>query len=245
MKKKKRHLNKKGLIFIVLSIYLIVMFILYIYNLPIKNVIIIGNNTASNKDIKIASKIDDYNKLITLDKKKIINNIKSIKTIKNVKIKKKLNGNVIINIEEQNVLFFYALDNTYILENNTKSSSDLKYLGIPVLINYTPSEILTNFTKKLVKIDIEIVSKISEIEYNPDIKNEKVIDDKRFLLRMNDGNQIYINLANMQNLNKYDEIYSTLTDKGILYLDSSSKGVVFQTYDFLKKKEDEKNELSE
>ena len=96
-------------------------------------------------------------------------------------------------------------------------------------------------------INIDILKKVSEIEYSPDIKNEKVIDKNRFLLRMNDGNYVYINLANMDNLNKYEEIYATLDEnkKGILNLDSTSKGVVFQPFDLIKEKEENKDELSE
>ena len=64
---------------------------------------------------------------------------------------------------------------------------------------------------------------------------------------MNDGNYVYINLTNMDNLNKYEEIYTTLDEnkKGILNLDSTSKGVVFQPFDLLKEKEETKDELSE
>lgn len=103
-----------------------------------------------------------------------------------------------------------------------------------------------NLIKKLNNINIDILKKVSEIEYSPDIKNEKVIDKNRFLLRMNDGNYIYINLANMDNLNKYEEIYATLDEKqkGILNLDSTSKGVVFQPFDLIKEKEEKKDELS-
>ena len=92
-----------------------------------------------------------------------------------------------------------------------------------------------------------LLKHVSEIEYSPDIKNEKVIDKNRFLLRMNDGNYVYINLANMDNLNKYEEIYTTLDEnkKGILNLDSTSKGVVFQPFDLIKEKEETKDELSE
>ena len=101
--------------------------------------------------------------------------------------------------------------------------------------------------KALKKIDTNILNMISEIEYSPDIKNEKVIDKNRFLLRMNDGNYVYINLANIDNLNKYEEIYTTLDEnkKGILNLDSTSKGVVFQPFDLIKEKEETKDELSE
>ena len=92
------------------------------------------------------------------------------------------------------------------------SENVITKLGIPTLINYTPSDIYDNLIKKLNNINIDILKKVSEIEYSPDIKNEKVIDKNRFLLRMNDGNYIYINLANMDNLNKYEEIYATLDE---------------------------------
>ena len=126
--------------------------------------------------------------------------------------------------------------------NNIKNT-----LNIPILINYTPSDIYDNLIKKLSNIKIDILKHVSEIEYSPDIKNEKVIDKNRFLLRMNDGNYVYINLANMDNLNKYEEIYTTLDEnkKGILNLDSTSKGVVFQPFDLIKEKEETKYELSE
>ena len=65
---------------------------------------------------------------------------------------------------------------------------------------------------------------------------------------MNDGNYVYINLANINNLNKYEEIYATLdeNEKGVLNLDSSSNnGIVFQTFELIRKKEEMQNELSE
>ena len=53
--------------------------------------------------------------------------------------------------------------------------------------------------------------------------------------------------AYMNDLNKYEEIYTTLDEnkKGILNLDSTSKGVVFQPFDLIKEKEETKDELSE
>ena len=46
---------------------------------------------------------------------------------------------------------------------------------------------------------------------------------------------------------EYEEIYTTLDEnkKGILNLDSTSKGVVFQPFDLIKEKEETKDELSE
>ena len=47
---------------------------------------------------------------------------------------------------------------------------------------------------------------------------------------MIDGNTIYVNLVNIEKLNKYQEIYAALQDKETLYLDSSSKNYVFKKY---------------
>ena len=47
---------------------------------------------------------------------------------------------------------------------------------------------------------------------------------------MKDGNTVYVNLINIEKLNKYQEIYAVVNDKGILYLDSSSKNYIFKKY---------------
>ena len=64
---------------------------------------------------------------------------------------------------------------------------------------------------------------------------------------MNDGNIVYINLANFDKMDKYMEVYASLNEgqKGVIYFDSSSERVVFQPFELIKKKESEKNELSE
>ena len=64
---------------------------------------------------------------------------------------------------------------------------------------------------------------------------------------MNDGNIVYINLANFDKMDKYMEVYATLNEgqKGVIYFDSTSKGVVFQPFDLIKEKEETKDELSE
>ena len=49
-----------------------------------------------------------------------------------------------------------------------------------------------------------MIEMISEIEYSPSKSGEIIIDDTRFLLRMNDGNQVYINLININFYNLYN-----------------------------------------
>lgn len=246
-KKVHRKLNKKALLVIVLTLYLFIMAFYYCFNLPIKSIVIKGNTNTLDKEIIKLGNINSYNKILGLNTKKVKNDIMENKAITSVKIKKQLNGTLLINVEEQNILFYNLLNKVYVYENGKTSESVRNKLGIPTLINYTPSDIYDNLIKKLNNINIDILKKVSEIEYSPDIKNEKVIDKNRFLLRMNDGNYVYINLANMDNLNKYEEIYATLDEnqKGILNLDSTSKGVVFQPFDLIKEKEENKDELSE
>ncbi len=245
-KKVHRKLNKKALLVIVLTLYLFIMAFYYCFNLPIKSIVIKGNtNTLDEEIIKLGS-INSYNKILGLNTKKVKNDIMENKAITSVKIKKQLNGTLLIDVKEQNILFYNLLNKVYVYENGKTSENVSNNLGIPTILNYTPSDIYDNLIKKLNNINIDILKKVSEIEYSPDIKNEKVIDKNRFLLRMNDGNYIYINLANMDNLNKYEEIYATLDEKqkGILNLDSTSKGVVFQPFDLIKEKEEKKDELS-
>lgn len=243
MKKKKKRLNKKALLVIVLILYLFVMSFYYCFNLPVKQIEIKGNSNLNDQSIINTSDLLNH-KLFSISNKKIKNNILTLDEVSKVKVKKYLTGKIVIEIEELNVLFYNKLDNVYALEDGTSSSTVTSTLGLPTLVNYTPSDIYASLIKKLSKIDMSIIKMISEIEYSPDIKNDKVIDEYRFLLRMNDGNYVYINLANFEKLNKYEEIYTTLSEKGILNLDSSSKGVIFQTFEYLNSKE-VNNELSE
>ena len=82
---------------------------------------------------------------------------------------------------------------------------------------------IENLIKKLSSVDINILKMVSEIEYAPDIKNEKTIDKNRFLLKMNDGNYVYITLTKMELLNKYNEAITKVEGKkGTLYLDSGN-----------------------
>ena len=65
--------------------------------------------------------------------------------------------------------------------------------------------------------------KISEIKYDPNI------DSERFLLTMNDGNYVYVNLKRFKSVNNYLTIISNFKDKkGIIYLDSGSHFKLFE-----------------
>ena len=240
--KTKKRINKKGLLVVILALYLIIMAFYYVWKLPIKNIIVKGNVLVNANEIIKVANVDNNSKLLTLSQNKVKDNIKSIPLINDVYVKKSLDGSLIISVNEAKVLFYNKLSNKYALSNN-KETTDLKTtLGVPTLNNYVPNDIYNNFITKLGKIDTDIIYLISEINYDPDIKNDITIDGNRFLLRMNDGNIVYINLANMDKLSSYKEIYSTLDDKGVLNLDSSSDKVIFTSFEALGGQEDELSE---
>ena len=221
-KKVKHKLNKKALLVILLALYLIIMTFYYVFTMPIKSILINGNTLVSDSDIIKAANIGNYPSIFKVSSKSIINNVNK-------------------------------LNNTYVLSNKEEiNCSEVELNGIPTLVNYVPSDIYEDLIEKLSEIDSDIISSISEIEYNPDIKDEVTINEGRFILRMNDGNHIYIDIVNFENLNKYKIIYSSLDEKGVLHLDvvySENNTITFTSFAALaaqqNSEEGEDNELSQ
>lgn len=218
MKKRvRRKFNYKRFILFILTICFIYFAIKYICSINLKNIIIIGNNYYSDETIIENSQIDNYPKFITISSNKIKNKLQKLDLIDSVNIKKELGFKLRIIINEKKILYYIRSNDEYKLSdgNNYKLEN---VNGVPVLINYVPEEIEKSFAKELSKIDNNILSMISEIEYN-----KISYDDERFKLYMNDGNQVYITVSRTELLNKYVEIVTKLdNNKGILYLDSGN-----------------------
>lgn len=246
--KVKRKINKKALLVIILTLYLIIMAFYMYLTLPIKNIVINGNKQISDDIIISTAGIKDYPKINKVSKKSIIKNLESIGEIENVKVKKSVFGKITINVEELNVLFYNVLNKTYVLSNGKEVSEIHNQMGIPILVNYTQSDIYESLIKKMAKIDSNIISLISEIEYSPDIKDGKSLDNNRFLFRMNDGNLVYINLAHFDNINNYELIYAALEEKGVLKLDLIYNGgtnISFKPFRLIEKEQKEQKEQEE
>ena len=111
-------------------------------------------------------------------------------------------------------------------------------------VNYVPDDIYMDLIKGLKNIDSDVRALISEIEYSPSKDNAgEILDDTRFILRMNDGNTVHMNTININKLNSYINIFSTTdmpSKKGVLYLDSRTENVVFKTYEAIKEEEAKK-----
>ena len=221
-KKKKKKFNYKRLLVFVLIIYLLISTINKLINEPIKNIIITGNNIVTDNEIIESANIKNYPPLVTLNINKIKNLIKENPLISEVEIKRNLKFQLTIKITELKIICLDKNNNKLLLENGNKIDNNNLYEGIPLLINYTPEDILKEFLENMGKLDYSIISGISEIEYSPSMSSDdKVVDENRFLLKMNDGNLVYINLSKLKNLKSYQKIYASLGDnKGVLHLDS-------------------------
>lgn len=240
-KVKKKKLNIKGLILVFLFLYLIGMLLYSFFTMPIKNIYIKNTSVLTDNEVIEAAGIKNYPPIFKISTKKLEENIASLDLVTNVQVKKKLNGKLIITILEAKPLFYNRNTNKVVLSNHKKVESSDSYLGIPTLINYVPTDLLASFTDALKEIDSDIIAMINEIEYNPDISGEVVIDNNRFLLRMNDTNIVYVNAINMKRLNDYKEVLMTIGEqRGTLYLDSyNSENSLFTAFTEDKKAGDE------
>ena len=233
-KKKKKKIKFGGIIVLILAIYLIISIGYYIYKMPIKIVEVNGNTYL--KDNYIIDYLDIENKsIISTSKNSIKKKLKELDLISDVKVKKNYLGTIYIDVIEDKVLFYNLNTKKIVLSSGKEIDKNNEYLGIPTLINYVPEDILKEFISKLDLVNKDEISLISEIEYKPSIINEKMVDDKRFLFRMNDGNVVYINTINIEKFNNYLEIYDALSSKsdvkGCLYLDSNSENKHFNVCD--------------
>lgn len=230
-KVKRRKVRFKGLLIFILVFYLLGSFALYIYRKPIKNVEIDGNFYL--KDNYLISYLDIQDKSVfKVSSKKLKNKLIELDLVKNAIVKNNYFGTLKITIEEEKVLFYNRNNKKVILSSGKEVDYNENYLGIPILINIVPDKIYDELIHKLSSIDNNVLKLISEIEYNQLKVNDKVVDDKRFLFRMNDGNQVFINTINIEKLNNYLEIYEVIINKkgnvkGCLYLDSNSDNNYF------------------
>lgn len=227
-KKKKKRLKLTGVLFLLLFFYLVGYIGYSIFTTPIKHINIKNNDIVLEKDIIKLLNIDSKTPLYKVTSKSIKNKLTKNNLIEDVDIKKTLDASLVINIKESKLLFYNLLNMETVLSSG-KTIKDNSFVGVPVLVNYVPSKIYQKFIKAFSKVDSNIIYMISEIEYNPDTYNDVVLDEERFLLKMNDGNKVYVNNANIKKLNDYQTIIASLTEQGTLYLDSNSKNNIFIT----------------
>ncbi len=219
-KKKKRvkhRIKVIPLLIFLLIISIISIVIFFIMNFKIQNIFIHGNVNLSDEYIIDYAKISDYpgylSTLPFLEYK-----LKKNPYIKDAHVKGKFFGVVDITIEENKILFYKNYDNKYVMESLDELDELPFTYSSTRVINYIPDSVYGNFLSRYQRLNREIISKISEIKYDP-----TEYDEERFLFYMVDGNYVYVTTTKLENMNYYNEIYPTLDGKkGTLYLDSGN-----------------------
>ena len=211
---KKRKLKTKALIISLIIIAIIAFSIYYISQIRITNIYIIDNNILSDYEIIKLAKLEKYPNSLENSSQKIKERLEKNDLIKSAKVEKKgLLNEVYIYIEENKPLFYYQVMNKIILKDGKKVNGNY---NVVVVTNEISADIYDEFIEKMSEVDPDIMSKISEIKYDP---ND--IDKERFYLTMNDGNYVYLTLNKFNKINNYLEIVKSFNNaKGILYLDS-------------------------
>ena len=238
----KRKLNKKALFFIILLCSMIILILYFFFHMRIQNIYIQNTHFLTDYEIMKVAEIEDYPYLYKIKSQDLERKLTSLDLVEDVTVHKSLLGKLTIDITEAKPLFYNRSTEKIVLSNERQVDPNPNYLGIPVLINYVPTDILQSFIQSLKDVDIDIIHMINEIEYNPDISNNIVIDNERFLLRMNDKNHVYVNVINMKRLNDYKTaLNKAIGDKlGTLYLDSydSTNDLVGVFVEFKKEEEE-------
>lgn len=190
----------------------------FILNMKIENIIIVGNNRVDDQTIIEMAGISDYPSFYLTKSSSMKRKLLANPYIKDVKIKKEFYHVLKIEVEEYKILYQRFTDRKIILENGKELLSEDKIYGIPVVLNYIPDDKIDSFLDGMNRMKPEILKQISEITYTP---ND--YDKDRFLLTMNDGNSVYLTLTKFDMINYYDEVLPQLEGKkGILYLDSGN-----------------------
>ncbi len=230
-KVKVNKLNVPRMIVILLVIYILAYLCYYIYSSPVHHFEITGNDHISDADILRAADLQDYPSFITLSFKGRERKIEELDLVKTAKLSYGWNFTIKITIEENIPVFIRKSTNRVVLADGTEIENTNNIVGIPTLLNETPTEKLKLLASNLAKVKPGILYGVNEIEYSPsyNTSNNKVIDDNRFLLYMNDKNTVYITAKRADILNHYLNVIATnqITGNGTFYLDGDEERYSF------------------
>ena len=204
--KLKRKLKIISIVLAILVLFLIYFLIKFLLSIKIQNIYVKTDGYLSDDYIIEKAGLSDYPSYFKSISMLIEDKLEDDIYIKKADVSKSFFGIVNIEVEENKLLIY-------------KEVKELPYEVSTVgIVNYIPDTVYDKFYSKYLKLDDDIVNKISEIKYDP-----SEYDDSRFLLYMKDGNYVYLTITKFDNINYYNEIYPTLDGKkGILYLDSGN-----------------------
>lgn len=228
VKVKKKKFNVKKFLILFLFFYMLVYAVVFMFNEPIRHIKIKGNKLVSDAEILSVSKLKNYPSIFKYFSRTLEKRIEKLDLVHTADVKKRFGFVIEINIEENKPLFYNStMDKIYLSDKSYLN--DLDVVGIPTMINSIKEDLINKFIDGFKMVDSNIIYEVNEIYYDPSYDEEgEVIDENRFRLLMNDGNQVYVTASESDNLNRlnyYNEIYASINDKkGYLYLDSGEYG---------------------
>jgi len=212
-KAKKRKLKMRN-VFVFFIIVLIVLAIMSLLStIKIKYIIVKNNSFYSDWQIIKLAGLDEYPETFSNFSSTIEKRLTKNSFITDAKVSKKWFTTVTIEVKENLPLYYYVPNSKTVLSDKKEINENF---SVPTVINYIPDKIYKNFIAEMNAIDYSILTRMSEIKYDP---ND--VDEERFLITMNDGNYVYLTLDKYSKIDKYLEIIKKFDNKkGILYLDS-------------------------
>ena len=223
---KKTKIKFASLLVVLLIILGLFFGVYFLLQVKTKNIIIRGNEYLNDDYIIDLAGIGKYPGFISFNSLRAEKKVKKSKYISSCDIKKKWGFILEVNINENKALFYDTNKNKYILETNEiVDDEEISHeFRVPRLLNYVPDKKYNKFVKKMSNVKDDILSRISDIEYQP---ND--YDKDRFLLYMDDGNMVYLTLTKFNTINHYNEVLTQLEGrKGILYLDNGNHFQIMQ-----------------
>ncbi len=217
---KKRKIKLLNFLIFLLVLSVLSFSVYFILQIRVKNLIVTGTNYIEDDTILELAKVKDYPKFLLTTNYTVRKNLEKYPYIKSAKLIKKWPLTFEIKVEEARSLFYNTNNNSYVLDNkeNIKEVKSEYNFRVPRLLNYVPDKKYKSFVENMGKVNDDVISKISDIEYQP---ND--YDKDRFLLYMDDGNMVYLTLTKFKMINHYNEVLRQLENhKGILYLDNGN-----------------------
>lgn len=212
MQKKKRRLRVGRLFLLLLIVGAIVFACIKFIDIPIRNIVISGNEILTDEEIIKEAGLEDYPSYFQIFSISVKNKLKENPYIKDVKVSKGL-LNVKITVTERKILYIKKDTNEKVTSDN--KIKDDKIVCAPYLTNEIPKEKQSGFIKAMNEINKDILCQMSEIRYDP---ND--IDQDRYYIYMNDGNSVYLTVNKFDKINSYNTILENVgKQNGTLYLD--------------------------
>lgn len=212
-KKKRKKRLRVGRLFLLLIIILAISFACVKFvDIPIRSVIITGNENLSDQEVIEIAELEDYPSYFSTLSFTLKNKLEDNFYIEKAKVRKGLLS-IKIDIKEEKILYIEKSTGKKYTKNG--SLKDDKIVCAPFLINEVPKDKQEDFIKAMNKLNKNILCQTSEIKYDP---ND--IDDDRYYVFMNDGNSVYLTVNKFKKLNKYNTILENIgKQNGTLYLD--------------------------